>query len=158
MKTKNSTWFEVTSKFLDCDESGCQHRRTEVCTVEAKSFREAEERITELYIRAEEFEVVRMKRAAYPTVIVTDLEEDKNFYVATVDTTIPADPPMAVKHEKTKYLIQAATIEQAHGQIRDYLSAVIADNVTIGMMKSRVVAVVERPKKDEKPKDDGSKQ
>lgn len=157
MTTKISTWFEVAFKYLDHDDSGNEHRKTEVFTVEAKSFREAEERISDLALLRKEFEVVRIKRTAYSTVIVTDLEEDKFFYVATVDTTIPAEPPMTEKHEKTKYLIQAATIEQAHGQIRDYLSAVVADNVTIGMMKSRVVAVVERPKKDEKPNDDGSK-
>lgn len=157
MTTKISTWFEVTCKFLDNDEDGNQRRLTEVSTVEAKSFREAEERMTELYLRAEEFEVVRMKRAAYFTVLLTDLEADENFYVATVDTTIPAEPPLADKHEKTKYLIQAATIEQAHGQIRDFLSEFTAENITIGVMKSRVVAVIERPK-DEKPNGDGSKQ
>lgn len=157
MTTKNSTWFETTCKFLDCDESGDQRRRTEVSTVEAKSFREAEERMTELYLRAEEFEVVRMKRAAYSTVILTDEEEDENFYVATVDTTIPAEPPLADKHEKTKYLVQAASVDGAHALVREYLADSLSESVAIGVMKSRVVAVIERPR-DEKPKDDGSKQ
>lgn len=154
---KTSTWFEVTSKFLDNDEDGNQRRLTEVSTVEAKSFREAEERMTELYVRAEEFEVVRMKRAAYSTVILTDEEKDENFYVATVDTTIPAEPPLAEKHEKTRYLVQAASVDKAHALVREYLNDSIVESVAIGVMKSRVVAVIERPK-DENPNGDGSKQ
>lgn len=157
MTTKISTWFEVTCKFLDNDEDGNQRRLTEVSTVEAKSFREAEERMTELYLRAEEFEVVRMKRAAYFTVLLTDLEADENFYVATVDTTIPAEPPLADKHEKTKYLVQAATVDRAHALVREYLDDAIAESVAIGVMKSRVVAVIERSE-NEKPNDDGSEQ
>ena len=124
--------------------------------VEAQNFREAEDRITEVYLRVQEFDVARMRRSAYGTVILTD-DSDENFYVATVDVTIPAEPPLAEKHEKTKYLVQASSVDTAHANVREYLKDSLTENTTVGVMKSRVVAVIEKPK-DEKPKTNGSKQ
>lgn len=159
MRIRKSTWFEVTSRYTRNTEDGYERRTTETDVVEAASFNEAEVRITAQYANINnDFEVARMRRAPYVYVLITDSVEDAYFYVATVDfADTDEEDGEKKKRKKVKYLIQAATIEQAHGQIREYLNSLLAENATVGVMKTRVVSVLEKAK-DEKPQDDGSEQ
>ena len=70
MRSKSSTWFECKIKYEKVMEDGLQKQVVEQYVVDALSFAEAEQRITEemsQYISGE-FEVADVKKAAYETV------------------------------------------------------------------------------------------
>ena len=67
MRSRTANWFECKIRYEKIMEDGLQKKVTEVYTVDALSFSEAEERITEemsSYISGE-FEVADIKKAVY---------------------------------------------------------------------------------------------
>ena len=74
MRSKSSIWFECKIKYEKVMEDGLQKQVVEQYVVDALSFAEAEQRITEemsQYISGE-FEVTDVKKAAYKEVFFDD--------------------------------------------------------------------------------------
>ena len=82
MRSRTANWFECKIRYEKIMEDGLQKKVTEVYTVDALSFSEAEERITEemsAYISGE-FEVADIKKAVYKEIFFSDEEMADKWY------------------------------------------------------------------------------
>ena len=82
MRSRTANWFECKIRYEKIMEDGLQKKVTEVYTVDALSFSEAEERITEemsSYISGE-FEVADIKKAVYKEIFFSDEEMADKWY------------------------------------------------------------------------------
>ena len=76
MRTRNSEWYEVKYQHEQTQEDGTQKKITELYTVDALSFTEAESKITEemkLYVSGETF-IKAITRAPYKEIFFDERE------------------------------------------------------------------------------------
>ena len=84
MRSRTATWFECRIRYEKTMEDGMQKKVTENYVVDALSFSEAEERITEemsVYVSGE-FDIVDIKIAPYAEVFFADSDAADKWYKA----------------------------------------------------------------------------
>lgn len=137
MKNTVNKYFEVKVKLQKTLEDGQQKMVSEQYVVEAATFGEAEQRITENlkpYIEGE-FNVADIKIAGYSQ-IVTGSEDADKFFKTKV--TFVALDETSGKEKKTSelYLVQSETLESAETDVKDYLND---SNTTISSISETAI-------------------
>ena len=129
MKTKFSKYFEVKIQYQKILENGKEKKVSEQYVVEALSFTEAEARITEEmtpYIDGD-FDVVSEKIAPYNEIIMSDKSDDDKWFISKV-AFITLDEKTAKEKKQTfRYLVQAATSENALDYTKTMLNQCLSD-------------------------------
>ena len=110
MRSKTAIWFECKIKYEKVMEDGLQKQVVEQYVVDALSFAEAEQRITEQmsqYISGE-FEVADVKKAAYKEVFFDDDNAASDrWYKAKLDFITIDERTEKEKRSRVTYLVQA---------------------------------------------------
>ena len=125
MKAISAQWFVCKIRYKKVMEDGVQKRVTESYVIDALSFTEAEERITEemsQYISGE-FEVRDITLAPYREVFFSGEVSDDRWYKAKVAFINIDEKTMKEKRSNQNYLLQAATLNRAVKNIDDVMSS-----------------------------------
>lgn len=129
MKTKFSKYFEVKIQYQKMQEDGKEKKVTEQYVVEALSFTEAESRIAEemLPYTDGDLDVVSEKIAPYNEIFLSDNSSDDKWFVSKVGFITLDEKTAKEKKQTFRYLVQAATSENALDYTKTMLNQCLSD-------------------------------
>ena len=151
-----SKWFETKVEFEKTIEDGSQKKVKEAYTVDALSFTEAEERITEemsSYISGE-FNVKNIAEASYKEIFFSDLASADKWYKAKLQFITLDEKTDKEKRSNVYYLVQAGSFMQAVKNIEEVMGTTMIDYVISSVTETAIMDVFEHNAKkeaDDKP-------
>jgi hypothetical protein len=144
-------WFECKIRYEKVMEDGIQRKVTESYTVDALSFAEAEERITEemsSYISGE-FTVENVKKAPYKEIFFSDDETADRWYKAKLVFITIDEKTEKEKRSRVTYLVQAASLKSALKGIEDVMNGTMIDYEAANIDETNLMDVFEYKKSEE---------
>ena len=120
MRTRTAKWYETTVRY-ERSKGDENNIATEAYAVDALSFAEAEQRITEEMepYCSGEFDVKKITIAPYAEVFFSEDEDDDKFFRATVAMITLDERTGKEKKNNVNYLVQAENIETARRYVVD---------------------------------------
>ena len=146
-----SKWFETKVEFEKTIEDGSQKKVKEAYTVDALSFTEAEERITEemsAYISGE-FNVKNIAEASYKEIFFSDLASADKWYKAKLQFITIDEKTDKEKRSNVYYLVQAGSFMQAVKNIEEVMGTTMIDYVISSVTETAIMDVFEHNAKKE---------
>ena len=143
MKAKMSKWFETKVEFEKIIDDGSQKKVKEAYTVDALSFTEAEERITEeisSYISGE-FTVRNIAEVSYKEIFFSDLPSADKWYKAKLQFITLDEKTEKEKRSNVYYLVQAANFMQAVKNIEEVMGTTMIDYVIASVAETAIMDV-----------------
>ena len=152
MRSRTATWFECKIKYEKVMEDGLQKQVVEQYVVDALSFAEAEQRITEemsQYISGE-FEVADVKKAAYKEVFFDDDNAASDrWYKAKLDFITIDEKTEKEKRSRVTYLVQATNLNRAMKNVDTVMGGTMIDYDAASISDTKLVDVFEYSKGNE---------
>lgn len=129
MKSKVSKFFEVKIQYQKILENGKEKKVTEQFVVEALSFTEAESRIAEemLPYTDGDLDVVSEKIAPFNEIFISDNSTDDKWFISKVGFITLDEKTAKEKKQTFRYLVQAATSENALDYTKTMLNQCLSD-------------------------------
>lgn len=153
MRSRTANWFETKVKYEKTMEDGMQKKVTEAYVVDALSFTEAEQRITEemsSYISGE-FEVSDIKKAAYHEIFFSDDTSADRWYKAKLQFITIDEKTEKEKRSNVNYLVQASTLRGAVKNIDEVMGTTIIDYAIASVAETQIMDVFEYAMPAKKP-------
>ena len=155
MRSRTAEWFECKIRYEKTMDDGMQKKVTELYTVDALSFTEAEQRIMEemsSYISGE-FEVADIKKAAYKEIFFSDSDEADRWYKTKLQFITIDEKTDKEKRSNVNYLVNAGTLEGAVKNIKEVMDSGMIDYAIASVSETQLMDVYEYKKKgtDDKP-------
>ena len=151
MRSKTAQWFECKIKYEKLMEDGLQKQVVEQYVVDALSFAEAEQRITEemsQYISGE-FEVADIKKAAYKEVFFDDDNATSDrWYKAKLDFITIDERTEKEKRSRVTYLVQATNLNRAMKNVDTVMGGTMIDYDSASISDTKLVDVFEHTAED----------
>ena len=150
MRSRTANWFECKVRYEKVTEDGTQKKVTEQYTVDALSFSEAEQRITEemsAYISGE-FEITDVKKAPYKEVFFRDNELEDRWYKAKLMFITIDEHTKKEKRSAVTYLVQAGTPDGALKNINEVMDGTMVDYEKSNISETKLMDVFEYSKTD----------
>ena len=149
MRTRNSEWYEVKYQHEQTQEDGTQKKVTELYTVDALSFTEAESKITEemkLYVSGETF-IKAITRAPYKEIFFDERESADKYYKAKLDFITIDEKTEKEKKSTVTYLVQAASLDEAKKSINEVMGKTMFDYDIQSIAETKIIDVFEHGEK-----------
>ena len=149
MRTRNSVWFEIKFQHDQTQEDGTQKKVTELYTVDALSFTEAEAKITEemkLYVSGETF-IKAITRASYKEIFFDERESADKYYKAKLDFITIDEKTEKEKKSTVTYLVQAASLDEAKKNINEVMGTTMVDYDIQSIAETKIIDVFEHKEK-----------
>ena len=155
MRSRTAIWFECKIRYEKTMEDGMQKKVTENYVVDALSFSEAEERITEemsAYVSGE-FDIVDIKIAPYGEVFFADSDSADKWYRAKLAFITLDEKTQKEKRANVNYLVNAGSLNGAVKSVDEVMSQSMVDYDTVAVNETTLMDVFEYKKreKDDKP-------
>ena len=151
MRSRTAQWFECKIKYEKVMDDGLQKQVVEQYVVDALSFAEAEQRITEemsQYISGE-FEVADVKKAAYKEVFFDDDNAASDrFYKAKLDFITIDERTEKEKRSRVTYLVQATNLNRAMKNVDTVMGGTMIDYDAASISDTKLVDVFEYTAED----------
>lgn len=146
MRNKTAIWFETKIRYNKTMEDGRNKKVTEVYTVEALNFTEAESAITEemSHYVSGEFDVKAITRAPYGEIFFSDADSDDKWYRAKLAFITIDEKTEKEKRSNVVYLMQAATLDKARQYIKDVMAKTMIDYEVVSISETPIMDVFER--------------
>ena len=146
MRTRTAVWYETTVRYERQTEDGGQKKVSEVYVVDALSFAEAEQRITEEMepYCSGKFDVKKIAIALYTEVFFSEDEEDDKFFRATVALIMLDERTGKGKKYNVTYLVQANNIETARRYVVDAFSNTAMEYEINRLVETKILDVFEK--------------
>ena len=148
MRSKTTSWFETKIRYDKTMEDGRDKKVTEIYTVEALSFTEAESAITEEmshYISGE-FDVKAITRAPYGEIFFSDADSDDKWYRAKLAFITIDEKTEKEKRSNVVYLVQAASLDNARQYVNEVMDKTVIDYEVISISETPIMDVFEKTK------------
>ena len=145
MRSKSATWFEVGIRYHKTQEDGSEKVVTEKYAVDALSFTEAEEAITEemsAYINGE-FKIKTEAQANYGEVFFSDKDDDDKWYKAKLQFITVDEKSEKEKRSNVVYLVQAKSLARALSNIDEVMGKSMIDYEVVGLNATNIFDVFE---------------
>lgn len=148
MRSKTTSWFETKIRYDKTMEDGRSKKVTEVYTVEALSFTEAESVITEemLHYISGEFDVKAITRAPYGEIFFSDADSDDRWYRARLAFIAIDEKTEKEKRSNVVYLVQAESLDKARQYVKDVMAKTMVDYEVISISETPIMDVFEKTK------------
>ena len=149
MRSRTAEWFECKIRYEKVMEDGLQKKVTELYVVDALSFTEAEQRITEemsSYISGT-FEVADIKKAAYKEIFFSDDEQADRWYKPKLQFITIDEKTAKEKKSNVNYLVQAGTLNGAVKNIDSVMGGTMIDYVIASVAETQIMDVYEHEAK-----------
>lgn len=148
MRLRSANWFECKIRYEKVMEDGLQKKVTENYVVDALSFSEAEERITEemsSYISGE-FDVADIKKASYGEIFFSDDEMADKWYKAKLQFITYDEKTDKEKRSSVTYVVQAGSFNGAVKNIDEAMGGTMIDYVISSVAETTLMDVYEYKK------------
>ena len=145
MRSRTAVWYETTVRY-ERSKGGENNIATEAYAVDALSFAEAEQRITEEMkpYCSGEFDVKKISIAPYAEVFFAEDEDDDKFFRATVAIITLDERTGKEKKNNVNYLVQAENIETARRYVVDaFLNTAIEYEIK-RLVETKILDVFEK--------------
>lgn len=148
MRSKTTSWFETKIRYDKTMEDGRNKKVTEVYTVEALSFTEAESSITEemSHYVSGEFDVKAITRAPYGEIFFSDADSDDKWFKTRLAFITIDEKTGKEKRSNVVYLMQAATLDKARQYIKEVMSKTTIDYEVVSISETPLFDVFEYKK------------
>ena len=148
MRSKTTSWFETKIRYDKTMEDGRDKKITEVYTVEALSFTEAESVITEemSHYVSGEFDVRAITRAPYGEIFFSDADSDDKWYRAKLAFITIDEKTEKEKRSNVVYLVQAASLDNARQYVKEVMSKTMIDYEVVSISETPIMDVFEKTK------------
>lgn len=146
MRSRTAQWFVCGIRYEKTMEDGLQKKVTENYVINALSFTEAEERITEemsQYISGE-FDVKTCAIAPFGEVFFDDASD--KWYKAKLDFITIDERSQKEKHSHVYYLVQAGSMGGALKAIDSVMGGTMIDYVVMSLQETNYIDVFEYQK------------
>lgn len=145
MRTKTAVWYETTVRY-ERSKGGENNIATEAYAVDALSFAEAEQRITEEMkpYCSGEFDVKKIAIAPYAEVFFSEDEDDDKFFRATVAIITLDERTGKEKKNNVNYLVQAKNIETARRYVVDAFFNTAMEYEIKRLVETKILDVFEK--------------
>lgn len=150
MKSITANWFECKIRYEKMQEDGTQKNVTELYVVDALSFSEAEERITEemsSYISGS-FEVRDIKKASYSEVFFSENENADLWFKTRLDFITLDEKSGKEKRSGAYFLVHASSFTDAVKNIQDANNGSLADYLINSVAETKIMDVFQYKKKE----------
>ena len=145
MRSRTAVWFETKIEFEKTMDDGNPKKVKEQYTVDALSFTEAENRITEemsSYISGE-FDVTDIKKATYKEIFFSDVSSADRWYKAKVQFITIDEKSEKEKRSNVYYLVQAGTLMEAVKNIDAVMGGTMIDYAIASVTETQIMDVFE---------------
>lgn len=145
MRTRTAVWYETTVRY-ERSKGGENNIATEAYAVDALSFAEAEQRITEEMkpYCSGEFDVKKIAIAPYAEVFFSEDEDDDKFFRATVAIITLDERTGKEKKNNVNYLVQAGNIETARRYVVDAFFNTAMEYEINRLVETKILDVFEK--------------
>lgn len=150
MRTRTAKWFETYVRYDKTMEDGSQKKVTEQYTVDALSFGEAEERITQEmqhYISGE-LEVKNINPAGYGEIFFSDDSTDDRWYKVKLSFITIDEKTEKEKRTHVTYLVQGASTRGAEDNTKKVMDGTAIDYVVDSVSDTKILDVFEHDSKE----------
>lgn len=145
MRSKTAEWFECKVRYDKTADDGALKKITELYTVDALSFTEAESRVTEemsAFISGA-FEVADIRKAAYKEVFFADSDAADKWYKVRMQFIIIDEKTDKEKRSTVNYLFNAGSIEAAVKDVTEVMASTMIDYVITAVTETQIMDVIE---------------
>ena len=153
MKSRTAQWFICKVRYEKMQENGMQKKVTESYVIDAVSFTEAEERITEemsAYISGE-FEVKDISLAPFGEIFLDEKLSADRYYKAKLAFIAIDEKSGNEKRQNVTYLVHAENFNQAVKNVDEVMGGTMIDYEIISIAETQIMDVFEyHPKETEK--------
>ena len=153
MKSRTAQWFICKVRYEKTQENGMQKKVTESYVIDAVSFTEAEERITEemsAYISGE-FEVKDISLAPFGEIFFDEKLSADRYYKAKLAFITIDEKSGNEKRQNVTYLVHAENFNQAVKNVDEVMGGTMIDYEIISIAETQIMDVFEyHPKEIEK--------
>lgn len=156
MRSRTATWFETKIRYDKTMEDGQNKKVIEQYVVDALSFGEAEECITEemsAYISGE-FDVRSIVPASYGEIFFSDSDSDDRWYKTKLQFITLDEKSGKEKRSSVYYLVQAGSLNGAVKNIDEVMGGTMIDYVIASINETQIMDVFEHKATAGAPKDD----
>ena len=145
MRTRTAKWYETTVRY-ERSKGDENNIATEAYSVDALSFAEAEQRITEEMepYCSGEFDVKKITIAPYAEVFFSEDEDDDKFFRATVAMITLDERTGKEKKNNVNYLVQAENIETARRYVVDAFFNTAMEYEINRLVETKILDVFEK--------------
>ena len=145
MRSRTAVWYETTVRY-ERSKGDENNIATEAYTVDALSFAEAEQRITEEMkpCCSGEFDVKKIAIAPYTEVFFSEDEDDDKFFRATVAIITLDERTGKEKKNNVNYLVQAENIETARRYVVDAFFNTAIEYEIKRLVETKILDVFEK--------------
>lgn len=145
MRTRTAVWYETTVRY-ERQKDDNNNITTEAYAVDALSFAEAEQRITEEMepYCSGEFDVKKIAIAPYTEVFFSEDEGDDKFFRATVAMITLDERTGKEKKTNVNFLVQAKNIETARRYVVDAFPNKQIDYEINRLVETKILDVFEK--------------
>ncbi len=143
MKSRTSDWFEVGIRYDKTMEDGAQKPVTEQYVVDALSFTEAENKITEemsSYISGD-YSVKTIKKATYHEIFFSDGDKADKWFKAKLQFITLDEKTQKEKRSNVVYLVQATSLNAACKAIDEIMCGTMIDYESMSVQETKVLDV-----------------
>ncbi|MBQ7471489.1 MAG: DUF4494 domain-containing protein [Prevotella sp.] len=154
MRSRTANWYECLVRYDRQMEDGMTKKVPETYVVDALSFGEAEEKITEemsAYVSGE-FEVKNITPATYGEIFFSENDNDDRWYKAKLSFITIDEKTEKEKRSTVTYLVQAKTFNGAVKNIEEAMSGSIVDYVIANIAETKIMDVYEHQPKSAESK------
>lgn len=146
MRSKTAEWFECKVRYDKTADDGALKKITELYTVDALSFTEAESRVTEemLSFISGAFEVADIRKAAYKEVFFADSDTADKWYKVRMQFIIIDEKTDKEKRSTVNYLFNAGSIEAAVKDVIEVMASTMIDYVITAVTETQIMDVIEQ--------------
>lgn len=144
LRSRSSTWFECKVRYDKTHEDGSEKRVTELYTVDALSFTEAEASIIDnmaVYVSGE-LKITNINPANYNEIFFSGNDDDDLWFKARL-AFITIDDKNKEKRTYVNYLIQAKSIERAKRYVDEVMGETIIDYELKSLSETKIFDVFE---------------
>lgn len=157
MRSRTEQWFETKVRYDKTMEDGQQKKVIENYVVDALSFAEAEERITEemsVYISGE-FDVKAISPASYHEIFFSENANDDRWYKTKLQFITMDEKTEKEKRSSVYYLVQADSLNTAVKNVEKVMTGTMISYVIASINETQIMDVFEHKLKaaqqDDKP-------
>lgn len=145
MRSRTAVWYETTVRY-ERSKGDENNIATEAYAVDALSFTEAEQRITEEMkpYCSGEFDVKKIAIAPYAEVFFSEDEDDDKFFRATVAIITLDERTDKEKKNNVNYLVQAENIETARRYVVDAFFNTAMEYEINRLVETKILDVFEK--------------
>lgn len=141
----SGNWFECFICYEKTTEDSFNKKVTEVYTVQALSFTEAEARIIkemQVYIsHTNTLEVKNINPAPYKEIFFSDLPGDDRWYLVCLNFITIDEKTEKEKKSAVKYLVQAANFDASKTYIKQVMDGTMIDYTIHSIKKTKIIDV-----------------